>query len=434
MMDLEAIPDWDHCQEFARAQDAADHLASFRDQFHIPKQKDGHEHIYFCGNSLGLQPKGVYAAIDVELEDWARLGVDAHFHGRFPWMPYHEFVREPLADLVGAQAPEVVAMNSLTVNLHLMLISFYRPTRARNKILIEKHAFPSDRYAVESQIRLHGLDPKACLMELAPQQGSDCLSNEQIAQFIAAQGETIALILLPGVQYYTGQVLDLAAITRAGRAAGCRVGFDLAHSVGNVPLDLHSVGCDFAVWCSYKYLNAGPGAVAGCFVHQRHHAAELPRLHGWWGHDQQTRFLMGPEFVPSPGADAWQLSNPPILALAPLRVSLEMFRAAGMERLRQKSMPLTGFLLQLIQEQLTGWVRIITPSAETQRGCQLSLMVEKKPESARGVFRALSERGVVADWRAPNVIRVAPVPLYNRFIEVYRFVEILKEVVRDRCA
>ncbi|MGH8643005.1 MAG: kynureninase [Gammaproteobacteria bacterium] len=433
MTDLEAIPDWDNCQEFARAQDAADHVTSFRDQFHIPKHKDGHECIYFCGNSLGLQPKGVRAAIDVELEDWARLGVDAHFHGRFPWMPYHELVREPLAEFVGAQPPEVVAMNSLTVNLHLMLVSFYRPTPTRNKILIEKHAFPSDRYAVESQIRLHGFDPKACLMELAPQVGSECLSSEQITQLIEAQGESIALILLPGVQYYTGEVLDLAAITRAAQAAGCRVGFDLAHSVGNVPLDLHSVGCDFAVWCSYKYLNAGPGAVAGCFVHQRHHAAELPRLHGWWGHDQQTRFLMEPKFAPSSGADAWQLSNPPILALAPLRVSLQIFRAAGMVRLRQKSVQLTGFLLQLIQKQLSGWVRTITPSVETQRGCQLSLMVEKKPGSARDVFRALSERGVVADWRAPNVIRVAPVPLYNQFIEVYRFVEILNEVVRDRC-
>lgn len=434
MTDLEAIPDWDHCQKFARALDAADRLASFRDQFYIPKHKDGHECIYFCGNSLGLQAKGVRAAIEIELEDWARLGVGAHFNARIPWMPYHELVREPLAELVGAQAPEVVAMSSLTVNLHLMLVSFYRPTPTRNKILIEKHAFPSDRYAVESQIRFHGFEPETCLLELAPRVGLDCLSSEQITQFIEAQGESIALILFPGVQYYTGQVLDLAAITRAGQAAGCRVGFDLAHSVGNVPLDLHAVGCDFAVWCSYKYLNAGPGAVAGCFIHQRHHGAELPRLNGWWGHHPQTRFLMGPEFAPSRGADAWQLSNPPILALAPLRVSLEIFQAAGMQRLRQKSLKLTGFLLQLIQEQLSGWVRSITPSTKEQRGCQLSLVVEKKPESARDVFSALSERGVVADWRAPNVIRVAPVPLYNRFIEVYRFVEILNEVVRDRCA
>ncbi len=433
MTDLEAIPDWDHCQELARALDAADQLASFRDQFHIPQHTDGHECIYFCGNSLGLQAKGVRAALEIELEHWARLGVGAHFNGRIPWMPYHELVREPLAELVGAQAPEVVAMSSLTVNLHLMLVSFYRPTPTRNKILIEKHAFPSDRYAVESQIRFHGFDPETCLLELAPGVGLDCLSSEQITQFIEAQGESIALILLPGVQYYTGQVLDLEAITRAGREAGCRVGFDLAHSVGNVPLDLHALGCDFAVWCSYKYLNAGPGAVAGCFIHQRHHGAELPRLNGWWGHDPQTRFLMGPEFVPSRGADAWQLSNPPILALAPLRVSLEIFQAAGMQRLRQKSLKLTGFLLQLIQEQLSGWVRSITPSIKEQRGCQLSLMVEKKPESARDVFSALGDRGVVADWRAPNIIRVAPVPLYNRFIEVYRFVEILSEVVRNRC-
>ena len=411
----------DGWRERARALDAADPLASFRAQFHVPPHGDG-EQLYFCGNSLGLQPRAVRGALLDELDDWARLGVEAHFHGKHPWMPYHGMVRDSLAALVGAEPSEVVAMNSLSANLHLMMVSFFRPTTQRHAILIEAGAFPSDRYAVESQLRFHGLDPARSLIELAPDADDGTISMQAIEQVLATRGSEIALVLWPGVQYRTGQAFDLAAITRLAQAQGCLVGFDLAHAAGNLALSLHDAGADFAVWCSYKYLNAGPGAVAGCFVHARHGHSDRPRFAGWWGHDQASRFRMGPEFVPTPGADGWQLSNPPILALAPLRVSLELFQRAGMDALREKSIALTGFLEALLRERLAGSLSILTPADPAARGCQLSLRVVGGHERGRALFDFLGARGIVGDWREPDVIRISPTPLYNRYAELPEFV------------
>jgi kynureninase len=405
----------------ALARDAADPLEKFRDEFLIPPHAGG-EQTYLCGNSLGLQPRATRQALLDELDDWARLGVEAHFHGKHPWMPYHAEVREHLAELVGAQPAEVVAMNSLTVNLHLMMTSFYRPTPERCAILIEKSPFPSDRYAVESQIHFHGFDPATALIELDADEDNGTISTAAIERAIDEHGSRIALVLLPGVQYRTGQVFGLKRIAALAHAKGCAVGFDLAHSVGNVPVDLHDAGCDFAVWCSYKYLNSGPGAVAGCFVHERHAHATLPRFAGWWGHDQATRFKMGPEFSPTPGADGWQLSNPPILALAPLRVSLEIFHRAGMTRLREKSIALTGYLEHLIRTHLDGVIDIATPRETTRRGCQLSLRVVRGRDAGRALFEHLSANGIIGDWREPDTIRVAPTPLYNRHVDCLRLV------------
>ena len=405
----------------ARARDGADPLATFRDEFLIPPHRGG-EQIYLCGNSLGLQPRATRQALIDELDDWRDLGVEAHFRGKHPWMPYHNEVREHLAELVGAQPAEVVAMNSLTVNLHLMMASFYRPTAARNAILIEKNPFPSDRYAVESQIRFHGFDPASSLIELESDEPNGTISDAAIERALDQHGDRIALVLLPGVQYRTGQVFDLKRITTRARARGCVVGFDLAHSVGNVPVNLHDGGCDFAVWCSYKYLNSGPGAVAGCFVHERHARTDRPRFAGWWGHDQATRFRMGPDFVPTPGADGWQLSNPPILALAPLRVSLQIVHRAGLARLREKSIALTGYLETLIREHLANVIDIVTPREPERRGCQLSLRVKGGRESGRALFDYLSEHGIIGDWREPDTIRIAPTPLYNRHIDCLRLV------------
>ena len=404
----------------AIAADAADPLAGFRDEFLVPPHA-GREQVYFCGNSLGLQPRAVRAALEAELDDWAQLAVEAHFRGRHPWMPYHTFVREQLAEVAGALPHEVVAMNSLTVNLHLMLASFYRPVRGRAAILVEARAFPSDRHAVESQIRFHGHDPAADLIELEPDEPNGTISTAAIERAIAQHGPRLALVLWPGVQYLTGQSFDLRAIARAARAAGAAVGFDLAHAIGNLELALHDSGADFAVWCSYQYLNSGPGAVAGCFVHERHASADLPRLAGWWGHDPATRFRMGPEFVPAHGADGWQLSNPPILALAPLRVSLDVFHRAGMARLRRKSIALTGYLEHLIRSRLPHVLAIATPAETGRRGCQLSLRVQGAREAGRALFEHLSRDGIVCDWREPDVIRVSPTPLYNRRTDCLRF-------------
>ena len=409
-------------EEHARALDVADPLRSFRDEFHIPLHGTD-EQQYFCGNSLGLQPKAVRAALIEELDDWARLGVEAHFLGKHPWMPYHEFVRDSLANCVGCLPSEAVAMNSLSVNLHLMMVSFYRPTAARHAILIEAGAFPSDRYAVESQIRFHGFDPALSLIELEADEPDGTISMQAIERVLAERGQGIALVLWPGVQYRSGQAFDLREITRLARAQGCTVGFDLAHAVGNLELNLHDSGADFAVWCSYKYLNSGPGAVAGCFVHQRHRRSNWPRFAGWWGHDQATRFKMEPEFVPTPGADGWQLSNPPILALAPLRVSLEIFQRAGIGKLREKSERLTGYLERLIRERLGDTLHIVTPAQSERRGCQLSLRVIGGRERGRALFEHLSTRGIVGDWREPDVIRISPTPLYNRFTDVLHFVQ-----------
>ena len=416
-------------EAFAAELDRADPLASYRNRFHIPCNAHGDE-IYLCGNSLGLQPKTAARYLQEELEDWQRLAVKAHFAGRRPWMPYHELLTEKTARLMGAEPQEVVNMNSLTVNLHLMLVSFYRPTKVRHRILIERGAFPSDHYAVASQIRFHGFDPDESLVELVARDGRATLDMDEVEAVIRAEGERLALVLLPGVQYYSGQAFDIARLTRAAHAAGAVAGFDLAHAAGNLPLKLHDWGADFAVWCSYKYLNAGPGSVAGCFVHARHaRDFERPRFAGWWGHDKTTRFRMGAEFVPMVGAEGWQVSNPPILALAPLLASLEMFDEAGMDWLREKSLKLTGYLEYLLDEQLADEVEILTPHNPIERGCQLSLRLRESKHRAREVFRQLEERGITADWREPDVIRVAPVPMYNTYTDVYRFVEILARIM-----
>ena len=413
---------WSAAESEALTLDARDALAALRDEFLIPRHTDGGEQAYFCGNSLGLQPRAVRQALLDELDDWRDLAVEAHFRGKHPWMPYHQFVREDLAAVVGALPHEVVAMNSLTVNLHLMMVSFYRPTPERAAILIEKSAFPSDHHAVESQIRFHGYDPATAKIELAGDEAGGAISHESILRTLDEHGDRIALVLLPGVQYLSGQAFDLPAIVAAAKRKGCIVGFDLAHAVGNLPLQLHDSGCDFAVWCSYKYLNSGPGAVAGCFVHERHANAALPRFAGWWGHDQNTRFEMAPGFVPTPGADGWQLSNPPILALAPLRVSLAIFRRAGMAALRAKSESLTGYLETLIRSELAEVLEIATPREPSRRGCQLSLRVRGPREAGRSLYDHLHAHGIVVDWREPDVIRAAPTPLYNRRTDCLRLV------------
>jgi kynureninase len=407
----------------ALAEDAADPLASFRDEFLIPRNADGSDQTYFCGNSLGLQPRAARQAVIDELDDWQSLAVEAHFRGKHPWMPYHEFVREDLAAVVGALPHEVVAMNSLTVNLHLMMVSFYRPTAERSAILIEKHAFPSDRYAVESQIRFHGYDPASVLIELEGDEPHGTISEAAIQRALDEHGSRIALVMLAGVQYRTGQAFDLRAITEVAHRKGCVVGFDLAHAAGNLALHLHDTNCDFAVWCSYKYLNSGPGAVAGCFVHERHARTERPRFAGWWGHDQDSRFRMGPDFAPTPGADGWQLSNPPILALAPLRVSLAVFRRASMDALRRKSIALTAYLESLIRERLDSVLEIATPREPERRGCQLSLRVRGGRDDGRALLDHLNAIGIVVDWREPDVIRASPTPLYNRRMDCLRFVD-----------
>ncbi len=410
--------------------DSKDPLRSYRSRFHIPVHPDGTEKIYLCGNSLGLQPKLVRSYIEQELKDWESLGVGGHFQAKNPWMPYHELLTAQTARLTGALPSEVVVMNTLTVNLHLMMVSFYRPTAKRHKILIESGAFPSDQYAVKSQIKFHGFGPSRSLIELSPRSGETSLRTEDIEEVIEAEGERIALILLGGVNYYSGQAFDMEGITRAGHKHGCVVGFDLAHAAGNIVLHLHEWDVDFAVWCSYKYLNGGPGSLAGCFVNERFgNDSSIPRFAGWWGQDKKTRFLMGPDFKAIPGAEGWQLSNPPILSLAALRASMEIFDDVGMQRLREKSELLTGYLEYLITQKLSGKVHIVTPGDPCQRGCQLSLVV---PERGKAVFNTLSTRGVVCDWREPDVIRVAPVPLYNTFQDVYRFVDILAEVLDEK--
>ena len=407
----------------ALALDAADPLRPFRNEFLVPRHRE-RDQVYFVGNSLGLQPRGARAQVLEVLDKWAGEAVEGHFSGPTAWMNYHGLVREPLARLVGAQPGEVVAMNTLTVNLHLMMASFYRPTRERPAILIEAGAFPSDRHAVESQIRLHGFDPATDLIEVQPDEAAGTLSMDAIAAAIEQHGPRLALVLWPGVQYRTGQAFDLAAITRLSHAQGAVAGLDLAHAVGNLPLSLHDDGADFAVWCHYKYVNAGPGAVAGCFVHERHGASNLPRLAGWWGHEAATRFRMAPEFVPSAGAEGWQLSNPPVLALAPLRASLEQFdRAGGMAVLRAKSEKLTGFLDSLVRRRLGDVLEIITPAEPARRGAQLSLRVAGGRERGRELFDYLRDTGILGDWREPDVIRISPAPLYNRYSDVLRFVE-----------
>lgn len=412
-------------EAFALRFDAQDPLRSLRDRFWIPPRLDGNPVMYFCGHSLGLQPRTVKALLEQELDDWARLGVEGHFRGRTPWYGYHELFRESAARLVGARPGEVVVMNSLTVNLHLMMATFYRPTPNRSKILIEEPSFPSDRYAVQSQIKHHGLDPVQTLLTLRPRSGEATIRTEDVEGLLGERGHEIALVLWNGVNFFTGQFFDVERITAAAHRHGCVAGFDLAHAAGNVVLKMHDWRVDFAVWCNYKYLNSGPGAVASCFVHESHASnLDLPRLAGWWGNDPQTRFKMHlqPEFVPQPGADGWQISNPPIFAMVPLRASLALFDEAGMTALRAKSERLTGYLQFLLDQQTGERFEIITPRDPAQRGCQLSILVHDQP---REHLRRLEEQGVVCDFREPNVIRVAPVPLYNSFHDVWRFTQVL---------
>jgi len=415
-------------EDFARQLDAEDSLRDFREKFHLPLGKEGEPLIYLAGNSLGLMPKSARELVDQELDDWARLAVDAHLGAGTPWYSYHETLREPAARLVGAQPNEVICMNSLTVNLHLMMATFYRPTKSRFKIVMEDPAFPSDTYAVKSQIVHHGFDPKEALVLARPRDGEFLVRQEDIEALLEKQGEEIALVLLAGVNFFTGQLFDIEKITAAAQKRGCVVGIDLAHAAGNVPLALHDWNVDFAAWCSYKYLNAGPGAVAGAFVHERHATnRELPRLAGWFGNDPATRFRLHlePEFIPVASADSWQLSNPPIFSMAPLRASLAIFdEAGGMKALRSKSMQLTYYLEFLLEVAGSDRFTVITPRDPEARGCQLSILAHENPKE---LHKELEAAGVKCDFREPNVIRAAPTPLYNTFHEMWRFAKILAE-------
>jgi kynureninase len=417
---------YDASLDFARSADETDPLRAFRTRFAMPRDAQGKEILYFAGHSLGAMPLAARDTLNEELDDWARFGVFGHEEARRPWIPYHENLTAGLCALTGARPNEVVAMNSLTANIHMMLASFYRPAGERRKILIEMDAFPSDRHAVASQVAWHGLDPATDLVELAPAAGEDLVLESAIEQYLAQHGATVALVLWPGVQFRTGQAFDIARISAAAHRAGALVGFDLAHSIGNTPLALHDDGADFAVWCSYKYLNAGPGAIGGVFVHERH-VDVRPRLSGWWGHDAATRFQMKPEFHAQAGAAGWAVSNPSIFAAAPLIVSLALFQEAGIDRLRAKSVELTGYL-EFLLDRLGPSVRLITPRDTQARGCQLSFRIIGTGRGAK-VFRWLTENGVACDWREPDVIRASPVPLYNGFEDVFRFSEKLQQAL-----
>lgn len=411
--------------EEAAKLDAADPLKGERASFAIPKDDAGNDLAYFTGNSLGLMPLSARAAVEQELDDWAKLAVDGHLKGANPWFGYHERFRETGARLVGAKPGEVVMMNGLTANLHFMLASFYQPKGGRTKIMVEDALFPSDDYAVESHINQRGLDANANMIRLRPRDGEQTLRTNDIVEAINEAGDTLALVMLSGVQYRTGQWFDMPAITEAGHKAGAFVGWDCAHAAGNAPLQLHDCNADFAVWCSYKYLNSGPGAIAGCFVHERHgNNPDLPRLAGWWGNDPKTRFKMESGFVPRQGADGWQLSNPPILAMAPLAASLEIFDRVGMPALREKSLKLTAFLERAVLSVAPS-ARIITPTDPNQRGCQLSISFGDR---AKAIRDTLQEHGVVADFREPDIVRLAPVPLYNTFADVARAATTIAQV------
>ena len=418
-------------EDHARRLDAED--PGHRDLFHIPPATGGRypEVAYLAGNSLGLQPKATRAELMEELDAWARLGVEGHLEGTRPWLPYHELLTEPAARLVGALPAETVVMNSLTVNLHLLMASFYRPAGRRTRIVIEDTAFPSDSYAVRSQARFHGLDPDTTVVRLRPRPGEDTFRTEDVVAYLEAEGEQVALVLLGGVNYLTGELMDIEAITAAGRAAGAVVGWDLAHAVGNVPLALHDWGVDFAAWCSYKYLNSGPGALSGVFIHERHLGnPDLPRLEGWWSTDPATRFEMAPVSWPLPTADAWQISNPPIFAMAPVRTSLEIFDKVGMAELRARSIRLTGYLESLLDEITpTRPLTVVTPRDPKRRGCQLSMRVGRG--SANELARRLRHRhGVIVDAREPDIIRLAPVPLYSTYHDCWRAATALAEEVQ----
>ncbi len=410
---------------FARSLDKKDPLRKFRAEFNLPG-KNGKKYVYLCGNSLGLQPRSAKKFLLEELSDWASEGVEGHFHSRRPWLYYHKFFKKALSKITGGKPHEVVAMNQLTVNLHLMLTSFYRPSKERFKIITEAGAFSSDQYALESQIKLHGLDPDQTLIELEPRAGEYFLRTEDILTAIKDNADTLSLVIFGGVQYYSGQFFEFKTISAAAHEAGAYAGFDLAHAIGNVPLNLHDDGVDFAVWCGYKYLNSGPGGMAGAFIHERHANSGLPRLAGWWGYDEKVRFQMKKGFMPMSGADGWQVSNFPVFSGAVHLASLDIFQRATMKALRKKSVILTGYLEFLLRgiEQHEQHFVIITPSNPAERGCQLSILMKK---DGRKVFKKLEKAGVIADWREPDVIRVAPVPLYNTFEEVLRFAEIFRK-------
>jgi kynureninase len=413
--------------EFARSLDQKDVLRSYRNAFHIPKGVSGNKCLYFTGNSLGLQPKTTKAAIEQELLDWANLGVQGHLEAKNPWMPYHEFLTESMAKIVGAKPIEVVVMNTLTANLHFLMASFYSPTAKRHKILIESDAFPSDRYAVQSQLEFHGYDPEACLLEWAPRAGETLLHLQDLETILDEYGEEIALILIGGVNYYTGQYFDLKKIAEMGHAKGCKVGIDLAHGAGNIQPDLHNSGVDFAAWCTYKYLNAGPGNLGGIFVHERYaNDKTLKRFSGWWSQNKNSRFDMRKPLDLMPGAEGWQLSNPPILSMAAIKASLDLFNEVGMDTLRQKSIQLTAYLEYLINNLEHPDVEIISPKDPAQRGCQLSIRVKNVDQT---LHKRLTENHVITDWRAPGVIRCAPVPFYNSFEDVFGMVAILKTLL-----
>lgn len=414
---------FNNSRELALELDNKDPLLSYNDKFHFPVQENGNKHIYLCGNSLGLQAKITESFVKQELDDWKALGVEGHFHAQNPWLPYHEFLSESYSKIVGSKKSEVIAMNTLSVNLHLMMVSFYRPNEIKNKIIIEGDAFPSDIYAVESHMKHHGIDPSESLIKLRPREGEVIIRLEDIINVIEQNSESVSLIMLGGVNYYTGQLFDMKKITQVAHNHGILVGFDLAHAVGNVLLSLHDWNVDFAVWCSYKYLNSGPGSVAGAFIHERHHNKNLERFAGWWGHDKESRFKMPDQFQPIKTAEGWQLSNPSILSLAAVRASLSLFDEVGMSQLITKSKNLTSYLVFLLNQIPTDRINIITPE---QRGCQISISVKN---GNKDLFNEITKRGVIADWREPDVIRVAPVPLYNSYLDVYNFYQVLKEIL-----
>ena len=408
--------------------DKQDPLSIFRDEFHFPKMSSGDDYIYLCGNSLGLQPKGTQEAILQELKDWAALGVEGHFEAKNPWLPYHETVTPSLARLVGARPEEVVAMNSLTVNLHILMASFYRPTKQRFKILIEGNAFPSDQYAVASQARFHckpvGFDPAQAILEVFPRAGESIIRTEDILQTIEDHKDSLALVMLGGVNYLTGQLFDIEKIGQKTHEVGAIYGLDLAHAAGNIDLKLHAWNVDFAAWCSYKYLNAGPGGISGIYIHQRHLTdPSIPRFEGWWGHDKKTRFVMPSQFSPIPSAEAWQLSNPPIFQLAALKASLDVFDRADITNIRAKTKKMSSFLWELLAQLPQGFVEIFTPENPEHRGAQLSLKIRN---SSREMVKDLRDAGIICDFREPNIIRVAPTGLYNSYMDCYRFVERLE--------
>lgn len=411
--------------EYAQGLDQIDILFPYRERFLFPQHNDK-DVIYFCGNSLGLQPKSTSYLMQKELDDWAKYGVEGHFQARNPWFSYHKLFSDKLAKIVGAKAEEVVAMNTLTVNLHLLMMSFYRPQAGRYKILMEAGAFPSDQYAMETQVRMHGYDPNDAIIEIKPKEGRYTLDDEDIVAAIKEAGDSLAVVMFGGVNYYTGQFFDLQRITTAAHEAGAIAGFDLAHAVGNIPLQLHDWNVDFACWCSYKYLNSGPGGVGGAYVHERHgNNPDVFRLAGWWGNDEKTRFKMEKGFIPQNGAASWQMSNAPVFNMVAHNASLDIFEKVGMAELRKKSETLTGYMVFLLNKLDHLPFEIITPAEPAKRGCQLSLLFKDK---GREAFDLLSANGVIADWREPNVVRIAPVPLYNTYTDVYCFYEILKSI------